>query len=52
MGAMNGAEELLERACGGERRALGRLLSVVERGGGPAEELEELVHARTGLPHQ
>ena len=47
MGAMNGAEELLERACGGERRALGRLLSVVERGGGPAEELEELVHART-----
>ena len=47
MGAMNGAEELLERACGGERRALGRLLSVVERGGGPAEELEELIHART-----
>ena len=46
MGAMNGAEELLERACGGERRALGRLLSVVERGGRPAEELEELVHAR------
>ena len=47
MRAMSGAEELLERACGGERRALGRLLSVVERGGAPAEELEELVHART-----
>ena len=47
MRAMSGAEELLDRACGGERRALGRLLSVVERGGAPAEELEELVHART-----
>ena len=46
MRAMNGAEELLERACGGERRALGRLLSIVERGGRPAEELAELVHAR------
>ena len=46
MRAMNGAEELLERACGGERRALGRLLSIVELGGRPAEELAELVHAR------
>ena len=46
MRAMNGAEELLERACGGERRALGRLLSIVERGGRPAEELAELVHGR------
>lgn len=46
MNATSGAEDLLERACGGERRALGRLLSVVERGGRPAEELSELVHAR------
>ena len=37
--------ELLERARSGERRALGRLLSVVERGGPPAEDLAELVHA-------
>ena len=40
------AAELLERACGGEQRALGRLLSVVERAGEPAEELSELVHGR------
>ena len=45
MNATSGAEKLLERACGGERRALGRLLSVVERGGRPAEELAELVHS-------
>ena len=38
--------ELLERAVGGERRALGRLLSLVERGGEPADEIAELVHAR------
>ena len=40
------AAELLKRACGGEQRALGRLLSVVERGGEPAEELSELLHGR------
>ena len=38
--------ELLERGVGGERRALGRLLSLVERGGEPADELDELVHDR------
>jgi LAO/AO transport system kinase len=37
--------ELLERAVGGERRALGRLLSLAERGGEPADEIAELVHA-------
>ena len=46
MSATSGAGELLERACNGERRALGRLLSVVERGGRPSEELAELVHTR------
>ena len=38
--------ELLERAVGGEQRALGRLLSVVERGGEPFDELDDLVHGR------
>lgn len=39
--------ELLDRAVGGERRALGRLLSHLERGGQPADEIADLVHART-----
>ena len=43
---MSEVGELLERAVAGERRALGRLLSVVERGGGPADDLGELVHGR------
>ena len=38
--------ELLERAVDGERRALGRLLSLVEQGGEPADELDEMVHGR------
>lgn len=38
--------QLLERAARGERRALGRALSLVERGGAPADEIAELVHSR------
>ncbi|MDE0163314.1 MAG: methylmalonyl Co-A mutase-associated GTPase MeaB [Acidimicrobiaceae bacterium] len=38
--------ELLERSIAGERRALGRLLSLVEHGGAPADEIVELVHSR------
>ncbi len=38
--------DLLERAVAGERRALGRLLSLVEHGGAPADEIAELVHGR------
>ena len=37
-------DELLERAVGGERRALGRLLSLVEHGGEAADEIGEQVH--------
>ena len=40
------ASELLERAAEGQRRALGRLLSVVEQGGEAADEIAELVHHR------
>ena len=38
--------ELLERAVAGERRALGRLLSLVEHGGAAADGIAERVHSR------
>lgn len=37
-------DELLGRARGGERRALGQLLTIVERGGTTAEHLTQLAH--------
>ena len=46
-GTSRNTRELLERAAEGERRALGRLLSLVEAGGEPADEVAELVHTRT-----
>lgn len=39
--------DLLERAFAGERRALGRLLSLMEQGGEAADEIAEMVHGRT-----
>ncbi|MEZ5246785.1 MAG: methylmalonyl Co-A mutase-associated GTPase MeaB [Acidimicrobiales bacterium] len=39
------AVELVRRAGDGDRRAVGRLLSLVERGGQGAEEIAELTHA-------
>ena len=38
--------QLLERAAAGERRALGRLLSLVEQGGDVADEIAEMVHGQ------
>ena len=38
--------DLLKRALAGERRALGRVLSLVEHGGAPADEIAELVHGQ------
>ena len=38
--------DLLERAFAGERRALGRLLSLMEQGGEAADEIAEMVHSR------
>ena len=38
--------ELLMRATAGQRRALGRLLSLVEQGGEAADEIGELLHGR------
>jgi len=36
---------------GGERRALGRLITLVERDAAEAEEVAELAHARAGIAH-
>lgn len=43
--------EIFERARNGERRALGRLLSLVERGGPEADEITELAHPVSGSAH-
>jgi LAO/AO transport system kinase len=44
-------EVLVDAAARGDRRALGRLVSVVERDGDDAERLERLVHPRSGAAH-
>lgn len=43
--------ELLDAASDGDRRALGRLLSMVERGGDEARAVGALAHARSGRAH-
>ena len=43
--------ELVRRAREGDRRSVGRLLSLVERGGPPAEEIAELTHADSRDAH-
>jgi len=44
-------EELYAAARSGERRALGRLLSIVERGGPEATKVSELAHPDAGHAH-
>lgn len=44
-------EALVDAAVRGDRRALGRLVSIVERDGDEAEDLERLAHARAGAAH-
>ncbi len=41
-------EDLFDRAVKGERRSLGRLLSLVERGGAVADDIAELAHNVSG----
>jgi LAO/AO transport system kinase len=41
-----GLDDLLERAARGDRRALGRLLTMAERGGEPGDELDERLRSR------
>jgi LAO/AO transport system kinase len=43
--------EVFDRAAAGERRALGRLLTWVERGGVEADEVTELAHPASGGAH-
>ena len=43
--------ELYAEARAGDRRALGRLLTVVERGGEGADEVSELAHPHAGRAH-
>jgi LAO/AO transport system kinase len=45
------AAQLVTAATGGDRRAVGRLLSLVERGGPEAEEIAELTHAASQGAH-
>ncbi len=45
------ADELYAAALEGERRALGRLLSIVERGGADADHVSELAHPDSGSAH-
>jgi len=41
-------DQLVEMSAGGDRRATGRLLSLVERGGADADRITELTHAGSG----
>lgn len=43
--------EYFERAMTGHRRSLGRLLSIIERGGAPADEITELAFPVAGNAH-
>jgi LAO/AO transport system kinase len=43
--------ELVDRSASGDRRSTGRLLSLVERGGPPAEEIAERTHAASRGAH-
>jgi len=44
-------DELIARSVIGERRATGRLLSLVEHGGPEAEQITEITHPMTGDAH-
>ena len=43
--------EVFQRAVDGERRALGRLLTLVERGGAAGDEIAEISHPKAGRCH-
>jgi LAO/AO transport system kinase len=44
-------DQVIERALNGDRRAIGRLLSLVERGGDDAETIETATHVRARDSH-
>ena len=43
--------DLFEKAITGERRSIGRLLSVIEQGGDQADSVTEMAHTYTGKAH-
>jgi LAO/AO transport system kinase len=45
------ADELYAEARAGSRRALGRLLTIVERGGSDADQVSEMAHSHAGRAH-
>ena len=45
------ADELYAEARAGSRRALGRLLTIVERGGANADQVSEMAHSHAGGAH-
>lgn len=47
----SGPAELFEAACAGDRRALGKLLSLVERGGADGDTVAQLAWPKTGGAH-
>lgn len=51
MAQKRSVSELYTAARAGERRALGRLLTAVERGGAVADEISELAHPDAGHAH-
>ena len=51
MATKRSVPELYAAARSGERRALGRLLTAVERGGAAADEISELAHPDSGKAH-
>jgi LAO/AO transport system kinase len=44
-------DDIVERALGGQRRAVGQLLSVAERGGAQADRLTATLHGRSAGAH-
>lgn len=46
-----GVDELVDRAAHGDHRAVGRLLTLVERGGPEAESVSAATHRRRGRAH-
>ena len=47
----NSIPQLFEQTLSGERRCLGKLLSIIEKGGEPADNVAGLAHQNAGNAH-
>ena len=47
----NSIPQLFEQTLSGERRSLGKLLSIIEKGGEPADDVAGLAHQKAGNTH-